>query len=116
MENAAARAEEACIYFSHTRPDKSKFDTAITVERYSSAENLAKLYSRDGMEMIAEAAVEKWMDSESHKKQLLEMCIRDRPVTLLIPMSYGIFCPVPWGRVWRKHRQRDASIRSSSLS
>ena len=72
MENAAARAEEACIYFSHTRPDKSKFDTAITVERYSSAENLAKLYSRDGMEMIAEAAVEKWMDSESHKKQLLD--------------------------------------------
>ena len=42
MENAAARAVEACIYYSHTRPDKSKFDTAITVERYSSAENLAK--------------------------------------------------------------------------
>ena len=41
-------------------------------QRYSSAENLAKLYSRDGMEMIAEAAVEKWMDSESHKKQLLD--------------------------------------------
>ena len=72
MENAAARAVEACIYYSHTRPDKSKFDTAITVERYSSAENLAKLYSRDSMEMIAEAAVEKWMDSESHKKQLLD--------------------------------------------
>ena len=52
MENAAARAEEACIYYSHTRPDKSKFDTAITVKCYSSAENLAKLYSRDGMEMI----------------------------------------------------------------
>ena len=67
MENAAARAEEACIYFSHTRPDKSKFDTAITVKRYSSAENLAKLYSRDSMEKITEAAVEKW-----------KMCIRDR--------------------------------------
>ncbi|MFR2692611.1 MAG: hypothetical protein ACLTBV_18385 [Enterocloster bolteae] len=69
MENATTRAEEACIYYSHTRPDKSKFDTAITVKRYSSAENLAKLYSRDSMEMITEAAVEKWMDSESHKKQ-----------------------------------------------
>ena len=72
MENAAARAEEACIYYSHTRPDKSKFDTAITVKCYSSAENLAKLYSRDSMEMITEAAVEKWMDSESHKKQMLD--------------------------------------------
>ena len=40
MENAATRVEEACIYYSHTRPDKSKFDTAITVKRYSSAENL----------------------------------------------------------------------------
>ena len=72
MENAAARAEDACIYYSHTRPDKSKFDTAITVKCYSSAENLAKLYSRDSMEMITEAAVEKWMDSESHKKQMLD--------------------------------------------
>ena len=27
---------------------------------------------RDSMEMITEAAVEKWMDSESHKKQMLD--------------------------------------------
>lgn len=72
MENAAARAEEACIYYSHTRPDNSKFDTAITVKRYASAENLAKLYPRDSLEMIAEAAVKGWMDSERHRKHMLD--------------------------------------------
>ena len=57
------------VYITVTRPDKSKFDNAaITVERYSSAENLAKAVFRDSMEMIAEAAVEKWMDSRSHRK------------------------------------------------
>ena len=71
MENAATRAEEACIYYSHTRPDKSKFDTAITVKCYSSAENLAKLYSRDSMEKITEAAVENgWIRRAIRSKML----------------------------------------------
>lgn len=72
MENAVTRAEEACTYYSHTRPDKSKFDTAITVKRYSSAENLARLYRRESLETAAEAAVKGWRDSEKHRKQMLD--------------------------------------------
>lgn len=65
LEQACAvRAVEASQSFSHTRPDGSDWWTVNSNLMYG--ENLAKGYSS------AEAAVQAWMDSPTHKANILD--------------------------------------------
>lgn len=65
LEQASAvRAVEASQSFSHTRPDGSDWWTVNSNLMYG--ENLAKGYSS------AESAVQAWMDSPTHKANILD--------------------------------------------
>lgn len=74
MENAMIRAEEASVYFSHMRPDGSNYDTAITVEYTKASENLAGLgyLNANTVDDFAKKAVDGWLNSSGHKKNLLD--------------------------------------------
>ncbi|MCC2821011.1 CAP domain-containing protein [Lachnoclostridium pacaense] len=74
MENAMVRAEEADESFSHTRPDGDYYNTVITVEHVSSAENLAGggIFNNDTLEDLAEEIVNGWWKSSGHKKNMLD--------------------------------------------
>lgn len=67
-EAAQVRAEEAKQSFSHTRPDGSKCFTALADKGVSyqfAGENLA------GKIKTPEKVVKAWMDSESHRKNIM---------------------------------------------
>lgn len=74
MQNAMLRAEEANGHFSHTRPDGNNFDTAITIEFSLAGENIAGrgYLNANTVDDFARKAVDGWMNSSGHKKNLLD--------------------------------------------
>lgn len=65
------RTTEITSYYSHTRPDGSRFSTAfkdIGVNYYTCGENIA--YGRNTFE-TPEKVFKAWMDSESHRENIL---------------------------------------------
>ena len=86
MKSAAIRAEECVDKFSHERPDGSSFSTSVTFSGFTRiGENIAA-----GTHLNVESAVEIWMNSEGHKKNILDpnwtetgigFCITDGKVT-----------------------------------
>lgn len=75
MENARVRAEEACEKFSHTRPDGTRFDTAITVDHTIAGENLVLGIQSPldpTIKEISEGAASDWMNSPKHKSNLMD--------------------------------------------
>lgn len=71
MNCAAVRAEELTEYFSHTRPDGSNWDTALGYKGHTWGENIAAGYPS------AEAVVEGWMNSEGHRRNILNPEFRE---------------------------------------
>ena len=65
---AATRAQESTISFSHTRPDGS---SCFTVSLLACGENMAM-----GTDMTADGAVSKWMNSSSHRDNILDSSFR----------------------------------------
>lgn len=65
---AATRAQESTISFSHTRPDGS---SCFTVSSLACGENMAM-----GTDMTADGAVSKWMNSLSHRDNILDSSFR----------------------------------------
>ena len=65
---AATRAQESTISFSHTRPDGS---SCFTVSSLACGENMAR-----GTDMTADGAVSKWMNSSSHRDNILDSSFR----------------------------------------
>lgn len=65
---AATRAQESTISFSHTRPDGS---SCFTVSSLACGENMAM-----GTDMTADGAVSKWMNSSSHRDNILDRSFR----------------------------------------
>lgn len=77
LEQAAAvRAIEASQLFSHTRPDGSDWWTVNSDLMYG--ENLAKGYS------TADSAVQAWMDSPTHKANILDGEFKSIAITIHI--------------------------------
>lgn len=77
LEQAAAiRAIEASQLFSHTRPDGSDWWTVNSDLMYG--ENLAKGYS------TADTAVKAWMDSPTHKANILDGEFKSIAITIHI--------------------------------
>lgn len=77
LEQAAAvRAIEASQLFSHTRPDGSDWWTVNSDLMYG--ENLAKGYS------TADSAVKAWMDSPTHKANILDGEFKSIAITIHI--------------------------------
>lgn len=75
MENARVRAEEAGEKTSHTRPDGTRFDTAITVDHTIAGENLVLALQEPSYPTVVEVseyAVNNWMNSSKHKRNLLD--------------------------------------------
>lgn len=74
MEDAMVRAEEANEKFSHTRPDGSNCVTAITVEHTLAGENLCKgsRFKSDTLDILAHEALNSWLDSSGHKKNMMD--------------------------------------------
>lgn len=68
-EIAQQRAEECAAYFSHTRPNGTKWHTLLAaagLKRNDRAENLAYYYS------TAKAALNSWLSDYAHRKNLLD--------------------------------------------
>ena len=65
MEFSAIRAEEIAEVFSHTRPDGSGCFTVINIPYRHIGENIAE------GQPTAEDVVEAWMNSEGHRKNIL---------------------------------------------
>jgi len=67
--NAETRAKELPVYFSHTRPDGTRWDTAISESvmdvTFTWGENIA--YGARSAEQV----VELWMNSEGHRANIL---------------------------------------------
>ena len=63
--NAAVRAEEIVEKFDHTRPDGSKFSTAVTIEWWTVGENIA--YGQSSPEEVMNG----WMNSIGHRANIL---------------------------------------------
>ena len=63
--NAAVRAQEIVEKFDHTRPDGSKFSTAVTIEWRTVGENIA--YGQSSPEAVMNA----WMNSSGHRANIL---------------------------------------------
>ena len=74
MDDAALRAEESSIKFSHTRPNGKDYSTAINVDYSKVGENL--VYStfapNTEMEEIAQQTISQWLNSEEHKRNMLK--------------------------------------------
>lgn len=72
--SAILRAEELKESFSHFRPDGSYFNSAIIKDfRFNSGENIisARGFETNDIDSLAQLLVKKWMESPSHKKNLL---------------------------------------------
>lgn len=66
MRCAAIRAEELTVKYSHYRPDGSEFYTVLPNMNFSTCgENIAQGYT------TADFVMEGWMNSEGHKKNIL---------------------------------------------
>ena len=65
MESAEVRAKELPENFSHTRPDGSSCFTAVTIPYRFVGENIA------AGQRSSQAVVEAWMNSEGHRKNIL---------------------------------------------
>lgn len=65
---ASIRAEEIISYMDHVRPDGSQW---YTVSSLASAENIIRGPHTDGIEMM-----QKWMDSEGHRNNILKPDLR----------------------------------------
>lgn len=63
--NATVRAKEIVTKFDHTRPDGSKFSTAITIPYRTVGENIA------WGQRTPEAVMEAWMNSSGHRANIL---------------------------------------------
>lgn len=63
LESAMTRAVETSLYFSHERPDNSKY---YTVDDYIYGENIAA--GRDS----AKGTFEQWWNSEGHKRNMMK--------------------------------------------
>ena len=69
LQSAAdTRAKESAVNFSHIRPDGSDCATAVTVDYTVTGENLIQATSELA---TASIMVETWMNSESHRHNLL---------------------------------------------
>lgn len=64
--NALVRAKEIVTKFDHTRPDGSKFSTAITIPWKTVGENIAWGQS------TPEIVMRSWMNSEGHRANILK--------------------------------------------
>ena len=71
MECSAIRAQELVEYFSHTRPDGSDWSTALGNKGYTWGENIAAGYP------TAEDVVSSWMNSEGHRRNILNPEFRE---------------------------------------
>lgn len=71
MENASVRAEEVRESFSHIRPDGRRYSSVITVENTKNGENIMSASAFESDLRTAEYLMELWMDSVSHKNNLL---------------------------------------------
>lgn len=83
MDMAIRRAAECAVYYSHTRPDGQKFDTAYSSSlKGTRAENI--LYGRS-QSVSASRATDSWYDSSGHRENMLNSiyncagiaCLRD---------------------------------------
>ena len=67
-EIAQQRAEECSVYFSHYRPNGTKWDSLLSaagLKRNERAENIAYYHT------TAKAALQSWMNDYSHRKNIL---------------------------------------------
>lgn len=74
---ADLRAQESAISFGHTRPDGSDCSTAVTVDYQITGENLIQITTGY---VTAELMMETWMNSPTHKYNLLLPAFTDMAV------------------------------------
>ena len=65
---ANTRAMESATYFHHSRPDGSPAESAVTTDWNVTAENLIQVTTEHA---TAEIMMETWMNSETHRNNLL---------------------------------------------
>lgn len=87
MENASVRAEEVRESFSHIRPDGRRYSSAITVENTKNGENIMSASAFESDLRTAEYLMELWMDSVSHKNNLLNSSYSETGVGIEIVPS-----------------------------
>ncbi len=84
-EAALIRVQELTVYFDHSRPDGSDFSTVLNeagIDTYYYAENLAFEYR------TAEEAVDFWLNSPSHRANLLNPAFTQIAVSI-VPSQTG---------------------------
>ena len=88
---ADLRAKESSAIFSHTRPDGSKFDTAITVDWQTAGENLIKV---DVPIATPDVIVAEWMNSEYHRMNILSKDFKSLAVGIYIEDGVVYACQI----------------------
>ena len=68
QDAADVRAKESATYFHHSRPDGTPAESAVTTDWNVTAENLIQVTSEYA---TAEIMMETWMNSETHRDNLL---------------------------------------------
>lgn len=88
MDNAALRAEEIAVKFSHTRPDGSACKTVVTIKNAGVGENIEATGSIDvaksDIEDLAKHLVQQWMASPGHKKNILDSRYKETGVGIYV--------------------------------
>lgn len=70
-KTAMKRAAEIAVYFSHTRPDGSDYDTAFTGTYSSAGENIAYGYSTASQALEAWKEADEKYDGQGHRRNML---------------------------------------------
>ncbi|SHI14322.1 Uncharacterized conserved protein YkwD, contains CAP (CSP/antigen 5/PR1) domain [Sporobacter termitidis DSM 10068] len=86
---ADIRAEESAVFFSHTRPDGSNCSTIFSEHHMPyrvAGENLSKGFSSP------EKLVAAWMNSASHRKNILNEKFADIGIGLYVNEDGKIYC------------------------
>jgi len=94
MENASVRAEEVGESFSHIRPDGRSYSSAITAENKKNGENIMSASAFESDRRTAEYLMELWMDSVSHRKNLLDFDFEETGVGVKVTSSVWDGCTV----------------------
>ena len=84
LEEAMLRAEETAIYFSHTRPNGTRWDTVLSESHTAWGENIAAGSPN------ADGTMKQWMNSPRHKDNILDSNFK----------SIGIGCAVVDGTTY----------------
>lgn len=88
MDNAALRAEEISEQFTHSRPDRSSYNTVVTIKNFGVGENIEATgginVANSDIEALAKHLVKQWMASPGHKRNILDSRYKETGVGIYV--------------------------------